>query len=606
MTPSNHFRSPAVTVILTLAILLLSHFSWGSNLSTPLNAIDEPPQTIDFNPSLGSSITSGLSDQVRFLDIDDAYQLSAVVNNNILSLHWDIAPGYYLYQHQTKVILAANAQSLSFDTPKGDIKYDEFFQRDLEVYYQQLDVHIELPTSSEPTAYILQVHSQGCADAGLCYPPHTQHLKIDGNNVTQVSRHEVISAPDVSNAFSTSTFMLSVLAAIVGGVLLNLMPCVFPVLSLKALSLMQQSDKSHQKQHGWAYTAGAIATFTLIAAIMFSLRNAGQAIGWGFQLQSPVVIASLAYLFFSIGLLLFGRFNLAFTFAVNLSNRGQHLTEGSGLRGSFFTGALASVVASPCTAPFMASALGYAITLPFIVGLVVFAALGFGMALPFLLLTHIPQLSKKLPKPGRWMETLKQVLAFPMFLTALWLLWVLGRQTNSDTVVAFTAGGVFITAALWLYSSRRALWTQISALILLAGALLPYQIIGETTAQPLSKSLSNDWQPYTHTRFEQLRNSQQPVFINLSADWCITCLSNEKIALDTKTSIAAFRSAGVIKLKGDWTHYNPEITHLLGQYQRSGVPLYLLFPAGTASSAQVLPQLLTETRVLAAINALER
>ncbi len=375
-------------ILMSLWAILLSQATLA-NLSDTLNSAPNSPLKSEPSKTLNSAFTAAprlnIASQNSFLDVNDAYQLKTQIDlsNNTLQLHWEIAPGYYLYQHQTKLLLDSDSRPLTFEFPQGLIKYDDYFERELEVYYTQLQLTVELPVNNTQKPYLLQIHSQGCADAGLCYPPQTQFLEINNGNAYLIDNSKPSAAPPKNSSVKLKTLLLSILGAIAGGILLNLMPCVFPVLSLKALSLIQQRDQSHQKKHGWAYTLGAVSTFIIIAAIMFALRSAGQAVGWGCQLQSPIVIASLAYLFFIIGLLLFGQFNLSFSVFTRLNNRGQHLTEGGGLKGSFFTGALAAIVASPCTAPFMAGALGYAITLPVGMGLMIFAALGFVMALPF-------------------------------------------------------------------------------------------------------------------------------------------------------------------------------------------------------------------------------
>jgi len=246
-----------------------------------------------------------------------------------------------------------------------------------------------------------------------------------------------------------------ILFAIVGGVILNLMPCVFPVLSIKALSLATNHDRRSRIRHGWSYTLGCVLTFIIVAGVLLLVRDTGRAVGWGFQLQVPGFITFLAFLFFVMGLNLYGFIN----FGGRWMSTGQSLTQGYGLQQSFFTGLLAAVVASPCTAPFMASALGYAMAQPAIVGLSVFAALGFGMALPFLLLSYLPQMGRFLPQPGAWMETFKQAAAFTLFLTSSWMLWILGRQADGDSVILVLVGAVGVVFSFWLGKQRHSLKT---------------------------------------------------------------------------------------------------------------------------------------------------
>ena len=565
-------------------------------------------------PSFSDSLSQSLSN-TSFLPVEKAYQLSAQLVTDplapaptpLLSLHWDIAPGYYLYQHQLKLQL--NDEDLPLTLPAGIRKYDDYFEQELQVYYHSLTLLVPLPADADNTT--LTLHSQGCADAGLCYPPQQQQLRIHNGTVELLAAfgphaNPVSTHPSSADQTLGLGFWLALVSAFAGGILLNLMPCVFPVLSLKALSLAGNGGNTQQqRRHGWAYTLGVIATFVGIAAVMLFLRHAGQAIGWGFQLQSPLVVALLAYLFFVMGLTLSGFIQLG----GQLSGSGQALTEGNSYRASFFTGALATVVASPCTAPFMGGALGFAVTQPAPLALLVFAALGLGMAAPFLLLAYFPTLSRRLPKPGQWMDTLKQLLAFPLYLTALWLLWVVGRQTGSDAVVARAAGALGLAFAAWLWQHRPArLIQKVLALILLAAALLPLSDLNSGRPSQIrdnsATALDHQWQPYTPARLAQLLDSGTPTFVNLTADWCITCLANEKIALDRDNTQQAFTQAGIVKLKGDWTHYNPEITQLLAQFDRNGVPLYLLYSGKRNEPPVILPQILREQTVIDAIEAL--
>jgi thiol:disulfide interchange protein DsbD len=384
--------------------------------------------------------------------------------------------------------------------------------------------------------------------------------------------------------------------ALLGGTILNLMPCVFPVLSLKALSLANSTSAASTRRHGWSYTAGSVATFTLIAALLYSARSAGEAVGWGFQLQSPLVIGILVYLFFTMGLSLSNILQLRTPW----TNLGNDLTRGHSLKASFFTGALASVVASPCTAPFMGAALGFAMTQSPATGLLVFAALGLGMALPLLLLSHLPQLHRHLPKPGPWMESLKQILAFPLFFTAVWLLWVLGHQAGTDALTKLLGGLTLLALGAWLLrperNPRTKRWRHALSL---GAALAALSLLPGTSAAPANPAASgSDWQPYSRARLDELRAAGEPVFINLTADWCITCKANEKFALNTAAVSAAFEDAGIHRLKGDWTNPDAEISALLTEFDRSGVPLYLFYPAGSTRPAKILPQLLTEKILL--------
>lgn len=619
-TPTRFCRTstPPLTIFAALLLVAISltlspvSAAQTSTADSP-SAWPEETSTTSFSGNLSTNDMVSLTNDApaSFLEVGEAYQLSGSFQPpQTLNIHWDIADGYYLYQH--KLAFTLNGQPLEHTLPPSSQKYDDYFEKELGVYYRSLDISVALPDQPSEGSLNLVVSSQGCADAGLCYPPQTQNLQLNGTLLSLVANtppepdtsSNPLSAGSPSGSGTTlPSYWLALLSALIGGVILNLMPCVFPVLSLKALSLARSQENPHQQHlHGWAYTAGAIATFVAIAAIMLSLRQAGQAIGWGFQLQSPIVVALLAYLFFAMGLALSG----FITLGGQLSGSGQSLTEGHSYQSSFFTGALATLVASPCTAPFMGGALGYAVTQPAAIALTIFAALGLGMALPFLLLTYFPSLSRKLPKPGAWMETLKQVLAFPLYLTALWLLWVVGRQTSSDSVVAVIAGATSLAFAAWLWQHQPNRWIQKGlAIIAIAIALLPIATLSEQRQTTNASELDHGWQPFTQARLQQLQQDQTPTFVNLTADWCITCLANEKTALNTDTTLAAFEQAGIVKLKGDWTHYNPEITQLLSQFGRNGVPLYLLYSGKAGEAPIILPQILRERTVTNAINTLK-
>lgn len=603
MTRLRHFWQQLVIIGCCLAAAALSHAQ---------SAFDQSLDTQ--NRSAASTALMPLQ-TVAFLPVNEAYQLNPeLISANRLNLHWTIADGYYLYRKSLRASMAASGQNLQLDLPTGTHKYDEYFEEEVEVYYHQLTTETQLPTLDAATPIRIAITSQGCADAGLCYPPQTQIIAIEQGKVTLIeaasspanaagAKTPASTANNLQNSTSFSRLLIAMFSAMLGGLLLNLMPCVFPVLSLKALSLANSHQQPHRQHlHGWSYTLGAVTLFVVIAAIMLTLRQAGHAIGWGFQLQSPLVTGGLAYLFFAMALLLSGRYSLGSSF----SGIGQKLTEGHSLKSSFFTGALACIVASPCTAPFMGGALGYAITQPAHISLGIFAALGFGMALPFLLLSYYPSLSRHLPKPGQWMETFRQFLAFPLYLTALWLLWVLGRQAGSDAIILLGTGAVALAFAIWLLQlSPPSTWRRLLALAMLLLALLPFSKISSLNSPPVSPLDSSSWQPYTEQRLQQLLDNNTPVFVNLTADWCITCLANEKAVLSRASIEAAFEQAGVVKIKGDWTNYNAEITQLLNRFGRNGVPLYLLYSGREGEPPVILPQILSEKTLqnaLAGIN----
>ena len=323
--------------------------------------------------------------------------------------------------------------------------------------------------------------------------------------------------------------------------ILNLMPCVFPILSIKVLSFTttHQSNRSRHI-HGLVYTAGVVLSFVAIAVVMLALRAAGESIGWGFQLQSPLFVIFLVYLFFVMGLGLSGYLEIG----SNLMALGQLSKRQEGLMSSFMTGVLATVIASPCTAPFMGPALGFAISQPTYVALLVFACLGLGMALPFILLAWIPGLTKRLPRPGAWMDTFKQFLAFPLYITAVWLLWVAGRQTSMDVAAAVITGLVLLVMGLWLWKlSAKPAGKLIADRCSRRRSGRTYSTLSEDTEKSLSK-------PTSPERLAELRASGQPVFINLTADWCITCLVNERVALSSEKVAQLMDDQGIVYLKG--------------------------------------------------------
>lgn len=544
-----------------------------------------------------------LTQQDEFLPVDQAFIPDYRILDNRLILHWDVADGYYLYEERFKFRSDDNVNITPSYTP-GKMKYDDLFERETMVHYHQVTASIDL--GAHPLPFTLKLEYQGCADAGLCYPPQKKTLAIDpaAGTVSLVTTALPInitsSTPEPVSTSGGSWLAQAILFAILGGIILNLMPCVFPVLSIKVMSLAA-ADRQRLVVHGWVYTLGIVACFVGFAVALLMARKGGEAIGWGFQLQSPGLIAALAYLFFVMGLSMSG----LIYFGTSLMGAGQKLTEKSGLSGSFFTGVLAAVVASPCTAPFMGAALGFALTQPAIACLAVFAALGFGMALPLLLLCYIPALAEKLPRPGAWMDNLKQFLAFPLYLSAVWLLWVYGRQTSATGMAALCAGAVAIAFACWLTNRQgKGLTEWLRRLTILAAIVAAIAFPFKELNQSKQSKTGEQWQAYTPELLQSLRDQGRPVFVNLTADWCLTCLANERMTLDTQTIETLFHENNVATLKGDWTNTDPQITKLLEEYGRSGVPLYLWFPANRDGKADVLPQLLTKDMVVRTVTAI--
>ncbi len=397
-----------------------------------------------------------------------------------------------------------------------------------------------------------------------------------------------------------------VLLAVLGGLILNLMPCVFPVLSIKAIGLVEQAKKhpAAVRAKGLVFAAGVVSSMLALAIVLLALRAGGEEIGWGFQLQSPLFVTLMVYLLLAVGLNLSGVFEVG----GGLAGVGDGLTRGEGYRASFFTGVLTTLVATPCTAPFMAAAVGAALTQSPVVALVIFAGLGVGLSLPYLLLSFAPWTRRALPKPGAWMDTLKQVFAFPMYASAAWLLWVLAQQTSSLGLGAALTGVILIAFSGWAYqksksSGRTARLTALAAAFaaFALAVLLPLRFDDAAAASNAKTAAVQDaggWQPYDAARAAEITAAGRPLLINFTASWCLTCLVNERNAFSDAAVQAVFRDKGVTLMKGDWTNRDPAITKALSAFGRAGVPLYLVYNAKSGSSEpQVLPQLLTATIV---------
>ncbi len=396
--------------------------------------------------------------------------------------------------------------------------------------------------------------------------------------------------------------------ALLGGLILNLMPCVFPVLSLKLIGLAQHRTHSGpMAAHGIAFAVGVVLSFVLLAALLIGLQQAGSALGWGFQLQTPWVVAALTVLFFAIGLNLLGVFEMTMGTGVANMRAADNLASKSDWRGSFGTGVLAVIVASPCTAPFMGAALGYAITQPAVIALSVFAALGVGMATPYVLLTLFPSLLAKLPRPGRWMEMFKQFMAFPMFATCVWLLWVLAQQVDAGGIALALGVLVAVGFTLWaLGLSQRGArvfrWVAVGGGMLAALTFAPIAT-SEALAPGTRSTADAGWIEYSPEKLAQLRGEGKAVFVDFTAAWCVTCQLNKRVALRADGVKARFASDNVVLMRADWTNRDEKITQALAQFGRNGVPLYVVYDR--KGEAAVLPELLTEGIVLTALDKLK-
>jgi len=407
-----------------------------------------------------------------------------------------------------------------------------------------------------------------------------------------LTRAFTVAAPAAAIATAPSLALI-LLFALTGGVLLNIMPCVFPILSLKALQIVHTAAQAPAvvRQNGLLFTAGVLVSFAVLAGILLLLRASGEAIGWGFQLQSPAFVLILTWLLLAMGLMFSG----VWSFGENWMGLGQQLTTRQGKTGTFFTGVLAVIVATPCTAPFMGTALGYALSQSSLTALSIFIVLGGGMALPWLLISFWPGVAARLPRPGPWMELTKQVLAFPLYATCAWLLWVLSQQIDQASLLYALMSVVILGFLLWAWQALRATRHSIytAAVGLLLGATLITTVV---QLQPIASTptpTQGEWQVFDPVRLSALQRDGQPVLVNFTAAWCITCLVNETVAISRPLVQEQLRAKGVVYMKADWTNKDPAITEMLKQYGRSGVPLYLLFP-GNGQEAVVLPNILTE------------
>ncbi|HEV7269360.1 protein-disulfide reductase DsbD [Pseudoxanthomonas sp.] len=616
-----------------------------------------------FVPLGANAITGGLLGQkpqagtdALPLPAEQAFAFEAIAfNGNELLLRFTPARGYYVYRDRTSMALEG-APGVALQAPrwpKGVAHRDEHFG-DVIVYFDQAEVPVPLKRDrAGAMSATLRVTFQGCQRDGICYPPMTRRvaLSIPAGTVTPAGTPDVPAPsavaplPTATTATTTpagvdagtgdaapattpaagdvertrppedvlarnpqggATSLLAALAlALLGGLILNLMPCVLPILSLKALSLAESGrDGGDARRRALWYTAGVLVSFVAVGALAIALRAAGQALGWGFQLQQPWVVGLLAYVVFAVGLSLSG----VFAIGHRLAGAGHGLASRRGPVGDFFTGVLAVVVASPCTAPFMGVALAYAFTAPTPLALLVFAVLGLGLALPFLLIGFVPALASRLPRPGAWMDTLKQVLAFPMYLTAVWLLWVLGKQRGIDAVGLALVGLVLLALGLWWF--QRARWRagvlqRALALALAAAALVPLAMVHRLPVAATAAPAADGHLAWSAERLAALRNEGRIVFVDMTADWCVTCKANEKAVLDTDAFRALLAEHDAVMLTGDWTNVDPAITAFLEEHKAVGVPLYVMYPRG-GGEGEVLPTVLTHETVRQAFDRAAR
>jgi thiol:disulfide interchange protein DsbD len=397
------------------------------------------------------------------------------------------------------------------------------------------------------------------------------------------------------------TLWAALLFAFAGGLILNLMPCVLPVLFIKALGFAQlaRASRTEVREQGLLFLAGVVVTFMALAGMVIVLGALGSSVGWGFQLQSPPLVIALAVVMTLIGLNLLG----AFEIGTSATGVGHGLASRGGRVGAFMTGALAVVVATPCTAPFMGAAMGYAVTQPPVLGLAVFMALALGFALPVVALSFAPGLLRLLPKPGRWMLILKQAFAFPMFATAIWLIWVASVQAGPGGVLAALVAVLAAGFVVWLVGVTRGAGrgrVLSSAFAVLVACAAGWFVVQSAVPEATTEARAGDTQAWTPERVAALQAEGRPVFVNFTAAWCITCLANERVALSRQEVKDAFAELKVVYLKADWTNRNSQIAMALAEQGRAGVPLYLFYPGAKGAQPEILPQLLTPDMIVAA------
>lgn len=420
------------------------------------------------------------------------------------------------------------------------------------------------------------------------------------------------------------SILLYLLFAVIGGLILNIMPCVLPVIALKVFGLLKMAGDrpAMVRKLGWSFSAGILASFLALALVVILLQAAGQQVGWGFQFQEPLFVIAMSAVVFAFGLSLFGVYEIRLP-AAALTGVGNAVSrqaeEGKGYAASFWEGVFATILATPCTAPFLGSALGFAFSQPWWTILLIFVAVAFGMALPYLLLTTKPAWMKYLPRPGAWMETAKQFMGFLMMATLLWLLYVLGKQLGMEGVIWTGAFLLSLGISCWLIgrfatltATRRTTRIVWAAAVLIAaggyaafleGALDVRHVLGEGTPSTAGVSDAGGirWEPFTLASLEARLEEGKPVFLDFTAEWCLTCKVNERTVLADADVVKKLRSDGLVTVRADWTNRNPEVTKLLQKFGRSGVPLYVLFPAGRPTQPIVLPEVITKGIVLEAI-----
>ena len=600
----------------------------GSPSTIPATAAPAAPAASGASLLGAPASTPGTDAQA--LPADQAFRFEALVKDRKgLLLRWTMPKDYYLYRDKTRITVASPAGVTAGEPewPSGTAHHDEHFG-DTIVYFDQVELPVPLTGAASATKVEVDVAYQGCLENGICYPVMQRHVSVDlgtgaatigdaseaapapagaaaNNPAAPASNDDVPPTPPPAGMTPASDAPVGFLAAIglalLGGLVLNLMPCVLPVLSLKAITVLESGESpAAARKHALWYTAGVLVAFAALGLVIVGIRAAGHGIQWGAQFQQPLAIGLLVYVMLAVGLSMSGVFEIG----GSMGNLGSGLASRAGPSGDFFTGVLAVVVASPCTAPFMGSAIAFAFAAPLWVAFLIFLALGLGLALPFLLIGFVPAIARALPRPGRWMETLKQALAFPMYLTAVWLLWVLTKQRGADATALVLAGSVLLAMALWWYGrSRRSGLSWILTAVLGLAAAAALWTVHDLPAPSASTMAATDGSvPYSPEKLAELRKAGTPVLVDMTADWCITCKANERAVLDTDAFRDLLKSTGTVYMKGDWTDVNATIAAFLEHYHSVGVPLYVVYGKSGGDGTK-LSTVLTYDKVKTALEA---
>jgi thiol:disulfide interchange protein DsbD len=535
------------------------------------------------------------------LPAEQAFHFDAIAQYpHHLLIRWTMAKGYYLYRDKT-TLTVKNAPNVALTPawPAGEMHTDANFGNTT-VYFGDITVPVSVNGDLSGLKTLdIAASFQGCQDGGVCYPVMTRDASVGlgsaAQTTGQAAENPAPEMPPASAGGASASLLYQLLLAVLGGLVLNLMPCVLPVLSIKAVGILESGDNlARRRTHALMYTAGVLISFVALGLVIIALKTA-----WGAHLQNPLVVAVLSLVMLAVALSMSG----VVQFGASLGNTGSSLANRSGPIGDFFTGVLAVVVASPCTAPFMGTALAYALVAPTLNAMAVFFALGLGLALPFLAIGFIPALSRWLPRPGRWMETLKEILAFPMYLTAAWLAWVLAHQRGADAVGLLMVAAVLLAMTLWWFerSRGRGLFSRAWVVVLALFTLAPLYYLSTLPATAHAAETSSGVVAYSPEKLDALRKAGTPVFVDMTADWCVTCKANEHTVLDGDAFQALLKRTGTVYMKGDWTDVNPTISAFLEQYHSPGVPLYVVFPKN-GGPGHALPTVLTESLVEDAVN----